>query len=104
MSKLKLIPIADRVVVDPDPETATMGGFVIPDEMQETVTRGVIVAVGPGNGKTDMQTAVGDRVLFDKHTGTGMQIKVEGKSKDYMVCKETELLTILKLEDNESKS
>ena len=100
MSKLKFIPIADRVVVDPDPEAKLLAGYVLPDEMKEHVTRGVIIAIGPGNGKTGMQTAIGDRVLFDKHTGTGMEVQGKG----YMVCKETELLTILKLEDNESES
>jgi chaperonin GroES len=52
MSKIKVKPLADRVLVEPAPaETKTSGGIIIPDTAKEKPMRGKIVAVG--NGKPD---------------------------------------------------
>jgi len=44
-----LKPLGDKVIIkrDKTPET-TEGGIVIPERAQEKVTRGVVMAVGPG--------------------------------------------------------
>src|SRR5437867_1945254 len=48
-TKLKIFPLADRVVIRPLEETETMkGGLYIPDTAKEKPIQGEIVAVGPG--------------------------------------------------------
>ena len=49
MSKIKLRPLDDRVVVKPqEAEETTAGGIVLPDSAKEKPQRGEVVAVGPG--------------------------------------------------------
>ncbi len=60
----KMEAIEDRVLVYPDPpETVTVGGIVIPNEVQDKQrpVRGTVIAVGPG--KDDDQT-VTNQLLF----------------------------------------
>ena len=46
---LKLKPLADRVVVEPDPaEEVSTGGIILPDTAQEKPQQGTVAAVGPG--------------------------------------------------------
>ena len=49
MSKLKIKPLADRVVVSPlEAETKTASGIIIPDTAKEKPQKGKIIAVGDG--------------------------------------------------------
>jgi chaperonin GroES len=49
MAKIKVKPLADRVLVEPAPaETKTSGGIIIPDTAKEKPMRGKIIAVGSG--------------------------------------------------------
>ena len=49
MSKIKLRPLDDRVVVEPlEAEQMTAGGIVLPDAAQEKPQRGKVIATGPG--------------------------------------------------------
>jgi chaperonin GroES len=80
---MRLRPLRDRVVVRrAEPETRTIGGIFIPDAVQEKPVEGEIVAVGPGaRGKDGELIPVvvkdGDRVLFNKWSGSA--IKLEGE-------------------------
>jgi chaperonin GroES len=48
-SKVKVQPLADRVVVEPLEETEEMrGGLYIPDTAKEKPQQGTVIAVGPG--------------------------------------------------------
>src|SRR6266702_4451473 len=98
-TKLKIFPLADRVVIRPLEETETMkGGLYIPDTAKEKPIQGEIVAVGPGRrekGETvPMELKVGDRVVYGKYSGT--QVELDGEeiilTKDGVtVAKEIEL-------------
>src|SRR5256712_4966295 len=73
-TKLKIFPLADRVVIRPLEETETMkGGLYIPDTAKEKPIQGEIVAVGPGRrGKNElgpMELKVGGRVIYGKYRG-----------------------------------
>ena len=98
MSKLKIKPLADRVVVSPlEAETKTASGIIIPDTAKEKPQEGEVVAVGPGskneNGKlTPMDVKVGDIVLFGKWSGT--EVKIDGK--EYSIMKESDIMGISK--------
>ena len=75
MDMTKLRPLQDRVVVKRDrQDDKTVGGIIIPDNAKEKLTRGTVVAVGPGKftgGKVHATPVrVGQRVLFGKYSGT----------------------------------
>src|SRR2546426_12153817 len=84
-TKLKIFPLADRVVIRPLEETETMkGGLYIPDTAKEKPIQGEIVAVGPGrrekNEVVPMGLKVGGRGIYGKRRGT--QGEVGGEERD----------------------
>jgi chaperonin GroES len=92
MSKLKIKPLADRVLVEPlEAETKTASGIIIPDTAKEKPQKGSIVAVGPGTKENPVTVKVGDSVLYGKYSGT--ELKLEGK--DYLIMRESDILAIV---------
>jgi chaperonin GroES len=95
-SKVKLQPLADRVVIRPLEETEEMrGGLYIPDTAKEKPQQGEIVAVGPGRvekgERVPMELAVGQKVLYGKYSGT----EVSFDDEQYLIVKETDVLAIV---------
>ena len=97
MAKVKIKPLADRIVVEPLEETEEMrGGLYIPDTAKEKPPQGTVVAVGPGR-RTDkgellkVEIGTGDRVLYGKYSGT--EVTVDGN--DYLIVKESDVLAVL---------
>jgi chaperonin GroES len=94
---LKLRPLGDRVVVEPDEgEEVTTGGILLPETAKEKPQQGTIVAVGTGrrdeNGKLiAMDVKKSDKVLYAKYAGT--EIKLNGKK--VLILKETDILAIV---------
>ena len=94
---LKLKPLSDRVVVDPDAaEEKSSGGIILPDTAQEKPQQGTIVVVGPGKASdagpiVDMTVKAGDKVLYGKYSGT--EITLEGT--DYVIMRESDILAVL---------
>lgn len=80
MAKLKIRPLDDRVVVQPEEaEETTAGGIVLPDSAKEKPQRGTVVAVGPGrlldNGnRGTLSVAVGDVVIYGKYGGSDLEV------------------------------
>ena len=96
MTKTKITPLADRVLVQPSAaETKTASGIIIPDTAQEKPQEGKVIAVG-GGAKTEdgkiisMDVKVGDKVLFGKWSGT--EVKIDGK--EYSIMKESDIMGI----------
>ena len=49
MSKIKITPLADRVIIkQAEAETTTASGIIIPDTAQEKPQKGIVIAVGKG--------------------------------------------------------
>ena len=93
MKKIKLTPLADKVIVQQaEAETKTASGIIIPDTAQEKPQKGHIVAVGKGTKKNPITVKVGDLVLYGKYAGT--ELKYEGE--DYLIMKEADILAIIK--------
>ena len=96
-TKLKIAPLADRVVVEPMEETEQMrGGLYIPDTAKEKPQQGTVLAVGPGRRTDDgdiipVELKVGDRVLYGKYSGT--EVTIDGQ--DVLIVKETDVLAKL---------
>ena len=80
--KLKITPLADRLVIVPDDEQETMrGGLYIPDTAKEKPTQGRVIAAGLGRfergARVPMDVHVGDRVLYGKYSGTNITLEGE---------------------------
>ena len=92
MSKLKIKPLADRVLVEPlEAETKTASGIIIPDTAKEKPQKGNIVADGPGTKDNPVTVKVGDSVLYGKYSGT--ELKLDGKN--YLIMRESDILAIV---------
>jgi len=93
----KIVPLADRVVVQPLEDTEQMrGGLYIPDTAKEKPMQGSIVAVGPGklsdeNERINPDVEVGQTVLYGKYSGT--EVSVDGE--DYLILRESDILAII---------
>jgi chaperonin GroES len=94
---VKVKPLADRVLVQPESEEEQVkGGIIIPDTAKEKPQRGKIVAVG--TGKTDdsgkkiaLNVKKGDKVLYGKYSGTEVRLDDE----DYLIMPEGDILAII---------
>jgi chaperonin GroES len=92
MSKVKIKPLADRVLVEPAAaEEKTAGGIIIPDTAKEKPMKGIIVAVGDGKKDEPITVKVGDTVLYGKYAGT--ELSVDGK--DYLIMRESDIYAII---------
>ena len=92
MSKLKIKPLADRIMILPlEAETKTASGIIIPDSAKEKPQKGNVVAVGPGTKDNPVTLKVGDTVLYGKYSGT--ELKFE--SNDYLIMRESDILAIV---------
>ena len=92
MSKLKIKPLADRVVVSPlEAETKTASGIIIPDTAKEKPQKGTVAAVGSGTKDEPITVKVGDTVLYRKYSGT--ELKLDGT--DYLIMRESDILAIV---------
>jgi len=97
MSKMKLNPLADRVVVKPaEAAEKTKGGIIMPDTAKEKPVEGTIVAAGPGkNSDTGelikMTIKVGDKVLYGKYSGTEVTIGGE----EFLIMRESDIFAII---------
>ncbi len=92
MTKLKIKPLADRVVVEPAPaEEKTAGGIIIPDTAKEKPQKGTIMAVGPGKKDEPLTVKVGDVVLYGKYSGT--EITIDGEN--YLIMRESDIVAII---------
>tara|TARA_Y100000746_G_C15382585_1_gene398831 strand:- start:662 stop:943 length:282 start_codon:yes stop_codon:yes gene_type:complete len=93
MSKIKITPLADRVIIkQAEAETTTASGIIIPDTAQEKPQKGSVIAVGKGTKENPITVKTGDTVLYGKYAGT--ELKYEGE--DYLIMKESDILAIIK--------
>ncbi len=94
---VKVKPLGDRVLVQPEAEEEQVkGGIIIPDTAKEKPQRGKIVAIGVG--KTDdagkkiaLNVKKGDSVLYGKYSGTEVRLDDE----DYLIMPEGDILAII---------
>lgn len=92
MTQVKIKPLADRVLVEPQAaEEKTASGIIIPDTAKEKPQRGKIVAAGPGTKDEKMEVKVGDIVLYGKYAGT--ELTIDGK--DYLIMRQSDVLAVI---------
>ncbi|MAP61397.1 MAG: co-chaperone GroES [Candidatus Marinimicrobia bacterium] len=94
---MKLQPLSDRVVVQPqEAEEKTASGIILPDTAKEKPQVGKVVAVGKGKMSDSgnlikMDIKVNDKVLYGKYSGT--EISFEGD--DLLIMRESDILAVL---------
>lgn len=97
MSKPKIRPLGDRVLVEPVVEKEQVkGGIVIPDSAKEKPQEAKVIAVGPGKLDEDgkriaMDVKVGDVILTSKYGGT--EIKLDGK--EFKIISSSDILGVM---------
>jgi chaperonin GroES len=93
MSKTKITPLADRVIIkQEDAETTTSSGIIIPDTAQEKPQKGSVIAVGKGTKENPISLKIGDNVLYSKYAGT----ELNHDGQDLLIMKESDSLAIIK--------
>lgn len=94
---MKVRPIQNRVSVKRDErdDDKTPGGIIIPDNAKEPLTRGTVLAVGPGKivGGRLIEPVVksGDHILFGKYSG--QEVRVDGE--DLLIMPEDEIYGVI---------
>ena len=93
---MKLIPLADRVVLKPmEAEETTKGGIILTSAAKEKPSVAEVVSVGPGgtvDGKEVVMTVKkGDKVITSKYAGT--EVKMDGV--EYNIVKQSDILAIV---------
>lgn len=87
-SKIGITPLESRVVIKKDEKTVkTAGGIFIPETASPKIDKGTVLAVG----KLCDEVKVNDRIIFDKHSGT--DIEIGGVS--YTLLMEANILCII---------
>lgn len=97
MSKIKIQPLGDRVLVEPvEEKEQTKGGIVIPDSAKEKPQEAKVISLGTGKidekgNKVPFDVKVGDIVLTSKYGGTD----VKYNDKEYKILSSSDILAIL---------
>jgi chaperonin GroES len=89
-------PLGDRVLIKRvEAEEKTKSGIILPGQAKEQPQIAQVIAVGSGgivDGKEiKMEVAVGDRVIFEKFSGT--EVKADGE--DYIIIKQQGILAVV---------
>ncbi|MEW6410681.1 MAG: co-chaperone GroES [Nitrospirota bacterium] len=85
---MKFKPLKEKVFIKySQEEEKTPGGIYVPDTAKEKPQKGIVEAVG----SEVKEVKVGDKVLFDKYSGS--KIKID--DVDYLILKEEEILGII---------
>ena len=98
LSKVKIQPLGDRVLVKPvEAKETKRGGIIIPDTAKEKPQEGMIAACGKGKTTEDgkviaLDVKVGDKILYGKYSGS--EIKLD--DEDYLIMHQDDILGILK--------
>lgn len=89
---MNIKPLADRVLVKPAPaEEKTVSGIIIPDTAKEKPLQGTVLAVGNGTKDEEMVLKINDTVLYDKYSGT--EVELDGEK--YLIMRQSDVLAVL---------
>ena len=93
---MKLIPLADRVVLKVmEAEETTRGGIILAPAAKEKPSVAEVISVGPGgmvDGKEVIMTVkVGDKVITDKYAGSNVKMEDE----EFIIVRLKDILAIV---------
>jgi chaperonin GroES len=98
LTKVKIQPLGDRVLVKPvETKETKRGGIIIPDTAKEKPQEGLVVATGKGKTTEDgkvlaMDVKTGDKILYGKYSGS--EVKLD--DQEYLIMHQDDILGILK--------
>lgn len=92
----KLIPIDDRVIIEPIKAPEKIGSIIVPDLGRDKPTTGKVVATGPGRltqcgERIPMAVHVGDEVVYNVYNAAIIRVA----EHDLTVIHETEIACIV---------
>ena len=93
---MKLIPLADRVVLKMiEAEETTKGGIILTANAQEKPQMAEVISVGPG-GMVDghdvvMTVKKGDKVVTSKYSGSEVKLGDD----EYIIVRQSDILAIV---------
>lgn len=93
---MKLVPLADRVVIKlTETEETTKGGLILTGSAKEKPSVAEVISVGPGgvvDGKeVKMTVKPGDKIITSKYSGT--EVKVD--DIEYTIVRQGDILAIV---------
>ena len=94
LSKVKIQPLGDRVLVKPaEAKESKRGGIIIPDSAKEKPQEGTVAACGKGRTTPEgklipLDVKVGDKVLYGKYSGSEIKLNDE----EYMMMSQDDIL------------
>ena len=93
---MKLIPLADRVVLKMvEVEETTKGGIILTASAKEKPSIAEVISVGPGGnveGKDIVMTVkAGDKVIINQYAGS----KVTLENVEYVIVRQNDILAIV---------
>lgn len=87
-----LKPLKDKVVIQMvEQEEKTAGGLFLPTTAQEKLQFAKVIATSEFTAAEDRQVSVGDKVVFEKYSGT--EVKLDGQ--EYIIVKEKDIIAIV---------
>lgn len=93
---MELIPLDDRVLIEPIDEEEKIGSILIPDTAKEKPSRGLVMAVGNEffAARIPIKDLLkpGDKVIFNAHAG--QELKVSGRK--YRMVTRFDILSVLR--------
>ncbi len=98
LTKVKIQPLGDRVLVKPtEAKESKRSGIIIPDSAKEKPQEGLIAACGKGKTTDEgkviaLDVKVGDKILYGKYSGS--EIKLD--DEEYLIMHQDDILGILK--------
>jgi chaperonin GroES len=107
-TKMKVQPLADRVVVEPLEESEEMrGGLYIPDTAKEKPQQGTVVAVGPGRlsdegERMPVELETGQRILYGKYS-VAAEPGFDARAPAFRIRSETSGTSQQEIEEKHSK-
>lgn len=93
---MKIIPLADRVVIKAvEVEETTKGGLILTGSAKEKPQMSEVIAVGPGgmvDGKeVKMEVSLGQKVIYSKYAGTDVKLDKE----EYIIVRQSDILAVI---------
>lgn len=95
--KIRIQPLADRVLIQRSEAKSQKGGIILPDSAKEKPQEGKVVAAGKGKldseGRLEKMTvSQGDTVLFSSYAGTEVK---DDEGNEYLLMSENDILAII---------
>ena len=89
---MKIIPLADRVVIKTvEVEETTKGGLILTGSAKEKPQVAQVIAVGPGGVVDGKEVKMTDKVLTSKYSGT--EVKVDGE--ECTIVRQSDILAVV---------